>query len=149
MIDPIRSIFKKSSALETYRLILIQECILGFFFTSKDFVAISAPHRHKLSIHILPSSEELNTNTLSPEDNGADLLPVPPNVPKVRDKFVRKLTEFSVISTWLRYLLFFKTNIKVVVMKCKSITVWLVVLQLHSCMWLSLAALCGRGHCWL
>lgn len=94
MIDPIRSIFKKSSALETYRLILIQE-----FFTSKDFVAISAPHRHKLSIHILPSSEELNTNTLSPEDNGADLLPVPPNVPKVRDRFVRKLTEFSVIST--------------------------------------------------
>lgn len=66
--------------IEVACLKTIKKDDLIMFF--KDFVAISAPHRHKLSIHILPSSEELNTNTLSPEDNGADLLPVPPNVPK-------------------------------------------------------------------
>lgn len=48
----------------------------------KDYIAFEAPHRHKLSIHIIPSEEELNKDTLSAGDNGVDLLPVPPNLPK-------------------------------------------------------------------
>lgn len=97
--------------------------MIFWWFLFQDFVAINAPHRHKLSIHILPSSEELNTNTLSPEDNGADLLPVPTNLPKVRDRFVKKMNEFSVISIWL--FSFFKTDLAgAVVMKCKSISVF-------------------------
>lgn len=81
----------------------------------------------------MPSSEELNTNTVSPEDNGADLLPVPTNLPKVRDRFVSKMNEFSVIQ--FDYFLFLKTDIVAVVMECKSISVFTCFLHIHTCIW--------------
>lgn len=57
-------------------------CCLFFIFLKQEFIAKGAPHRRKMSIHVVPSSaSDLNAEMLNPEN--VELLPVPPNLPKV------------------------------------------------------------------
>lgn len=58
-------------------------CLLFVFhFSKQEFIAKGAPHRRKMSIHVVPSSaSDLNADMLNPEN--VELLPVPPNLPKV------------------------------------------------------------------
>ncbi|XP_048747252.2 insulin-degrading enzyme-like [Ostrea edulis] len=53
--------------------------LIKFF---QDYIAVNAPQRHKLSIHILPATEELSADVSKSTENGVDLLPVPPNLPQ-------------------------------------------------------------------
>lgn len=66
-------------AIEVARLRKINKSDVIKFF--QEFIAKGAPHRRKMSIHVVPSSaSELSSEVLNPES--VELLPVPPNLPK-------------------------------------------------------------------
>lgn len=64
--------------------------IVKFSFVKQEFIAKGAPHRRKMSIHVVPSSaSDLSAEVLNLES--VELLPVPPNLPKVLFENTNKL----------------------------------------------------------
>lgn len=90
--DNIKNIIFLLSISGNDAMVLIQKkCLLFvFIFVKQEFIAKGASHRRKMSIHVVPSSaSELSSEVLNPES--VELLPVPPNLPKVLFENTNKL----------------------------------------------------------